>query len=68
MEVVEQDKPLQILEDKPDMQSIIIGELKTEEGLLLTTSHIEPTRDKGLLIQTYAEKDNKLTSIVKLWL
>ena len=57
MEVVERDKPL---------QSIIIGELKTEEGLLLTTSHIEPTRDKGLLIQTYTKKDNKLTSIVKI--
>ena len=48
------------------MQSIIIGELKTEEGLLLTTSHTEPTRDKDLLLQTYAEKDNKLTPIVKI--
>ena len=66
MEVVERDKPLQILEDKSDMQSIIIGELKTEEGLMPTTSHIEPTSDKGLLLPTYAEKDSKLTSIVKI--
>ena len=66
MEVVERDKPLQILEDKPDIQSIIIGELKTEEGLLPTSSHTESTSDKGLLLQTYAEKDNKLTSIVKI--
>ena len=48
------------------MQSIIIGELKTEEVLLLTTSHTEPTSDKGLLLQTYAKKDSKLTSIVKI--
>ena len=48
------------------MQSIIIGELKTEEGLMPTTSHIEPTSDKGLLLRTYAEKDSKLTSIVKI--
>ena len=66
MEVVERDKPLQILEVKPDMQSIIIGELKTEEGLLPTTSYTEPTSDKGLLLQTYAEKDSKLTLIVKI--
>ena len=66
MELVERDKPLQMLEDKPDMQSLIIGELKIEEGLLPTTSHTEPTSDKGLLHLTYAEKDIKLTSIVNI--
>ena len=48
------------------MQSIIIGELKTEEGLLPTTSYTEPTRDKGLLLQMCTKKDSKLTSIVKI--
>ena len=65
MELVEWDKPLRILVDKPDIQSIVIGELTTEEDLLPTTSQVEPTSVKDLLLQTYAEKDSKLLLTVK---
>ena len=48
MELVERDIPLQILADKPDIQSIVIGELTIEEGLMPITSQIEPTSAKGV--------------------
>ena len=66
MELVERDKPLRILVDKPDIHSIVIGELTTEEGLLPIISQVEPTSDKDLLLQKYTEKDSKLLLTVKI--
>ena len=37
-----------------------------EKGLLPSTSYTEPTSEKGLSFQTYAEKDTKLTATVKI--
>ena len=48
MELVEWDIPLQILADKPDIQSIVIGELSIEEGLLPITPQIKPTSAKAV--------------------
>ena len=38
MELVEWHIPLQILDDKSDIQSIVIGKLTIEEGLMPITS------------------------------
>ena len=57
MELVEWDIPLQILADKPDIQSIVIGELTIEEGLIPITSQIESTSAKGVKMRRDVTQD-----------
>ena len=62
MELVEQDIPLQILVDKPDIQSIVIGELSIEEGLLPLTPQIKPISTKAVKTRRDVAQDTACKS------
>ena len=62
MELIEHDVPLQILDDKPNTQSIVIGELTIKEDLMPKTSQTELVIAKSVKTKRVATQGGASTS------
>ena len=62
MELIERDVPLQILDDKPNTQSIVTGELTIEEDLMPKTSQTGIENAKSVKSKRAGFRDGASTS------